>query len=117
MVFSEITARDALKITKQKMTEYQIEFFERLNAIEVDAHWFRRVFHTFAASFLFYYILPEEQWIKTVKIIIPIIIILCMIVVEIRRLRGTIDHQRFFTDSICTNAQGKATMGVVQVVG
>jgi dolichol kinase len=96
MFFSEMTARDVLKITKQKMTEYQIEFLERLNAIEVDAHWFRRVFHTFAASFLFYYLLPDEEWINFGKIVLPIIIVVCMVVVEYQRLRGDLDHQRFF---------------------
>jgi dolichol kinase len=96
MFFSEMTVSDALKFTKKKMTEYQIEFLERMNAIEVDAHWFRRVFHTFAASFLFYYLLPDEEWINLGKIIIPIIIVLFMIIVEYRRIRGLLDHQRFF---------------------
>ncbi len=96
MFFSEMTARNAFKITKKKMTEYQTEFLERMNAIEVDAHWFRRVFHTFAASFLFYYLLPDEEWINLGKIVLPIIIVLCMVVVEYRRIRGNLDHQRFF---------------------
>jgi dolichol kinase len=96
MFFSEMTARDAFKLTKKKMTEYQTEFFERMNAIEVDAHWFRRVFHTFAASFLFYYLLPDEELINLGKIVLPIIIVLCMVVVEYRRIRGDLDHQRFF---------------------
>ena len=78
------------------MTEYQTEFLERINAIEVDAHWFRRVFHTFAASFLFYYLLPDEEWINLGKIVLPVIIVLCMVVVEYRRIRGDLDHQRFF---------------------
>ncbi len=96
MLFSELSAKDALKTTKQRMSKYQDEFLEQLNAIEVDAHWFRRVFHTFAASFLFYYLLPDEAWINNLKILIPIIIVACMIVIEYRRLRGILDHQRFF---------------------
>jgi len=96
MFFSEMNAKDALKTTKQRMSKYQAEFLEQVNAIEVDAHWFRRVFHTFAASFLFYYLLPDEQWLNVIKIIVPIIIVFCMIVIEYRRLRGTLDHQRFF---------------------
>jgi dolichol kinase len=96
MFFSKMTVSDTFKLTKKKMTAYQTEFLERMNAIEVDAHWFRRVFHTFAASFLFYYLLPDEEWINLGKIIIPIIIILCMVIVEYRRLRGYLDHQRFF---------------------
>jgi dolichol kinase len=96
MFFSEMTARDAFKLTKQKMTEYQTEFLERMNAIEVDAHWFRRVFHTFAASFLFYYLLPDEEWINLGKIVLPVTIVLCMVVIEYQRIRGDLDHQRFF---------------------
>jgi dolichol kinase len=96
MFFLEMTARDAFKLTKQKMTEYQIEFLERMNAIEVDAHWFRRVFHTFAASFLFYYLLPDEEWINLGKIVLPVTIVLCMVVIEYQRIRGDLDHQRFF---------------------
>jgi len=96
MFFSEMTARDSFKITKKKMTEYQSVFLERMNAIEVDAHWFRRVFHTFAASFLLYYLLPDEEWITLGKIVLPIIIVLCIVVVEYRRIRGDLDHQRFF---------------------
>jgi dolichol kinase len=96
MFFSKMTVSDAFKLTKKKMTVYQTEFLERMNAIEVDAHWFRRVFHTFAASFLFYYLLPDEEWINIGKIIIPIIIVLCIVIVEYRRIRGDFDHQRFF---------------------
>jgi dolichol kinase len=95
MLFSE-NAKDALKTTKQRMSKYQAEFLEQVNAIEVDAHWFRRVFHTFAASFLFYYLLPDEEWMNVIKIVVPIILVFCMIVIEYRRLRGTLDHQRFF---------------------
>lgn len=96
MFFSELTTRDTLKITRKKMTEYQIELLERINAIEVDAHWFRRIFHTFAASFLFYYLLPDQEWFNLGKIILPIIIISFMIIVEYRRIQGVFNHQRFF---------------------
>jgi len=96
MLFSEMSAKETLKTTKQRMSQYQEELLEQLNAIEVDAHWFRRVFHTFAASFLFYYLLPDEEWINLLKIIIPIIIVASMVVTEYRRLRGILDHQRFF---------------------
>ncbi|HWR27140.1 MAG TPA: dolichol kinase [Candidatus Thermoplasmatota archaeon] len=95
MLFSENT-KDALKTTKQRMSKYQDEFLEQLTAIEVDAHWFRRVFHTFAASFLFYYLLPDEEWINVIKIIVPVILVFCLIVIEYHRLRGALDHQRFF---------------------
>jgi len=96
MLLSEMTTKDVFKNTKQRMSKYQDEFFEQLTAIEVDAHWFRRAFHTFAASFLFYYLLPDEEWMNNIKIVVPIIIVFCMIVIEYRRLRGALDHQRFF---------------------
>ncbi len=96
MLFSERTAKEALNLTKQRMTEYQIEILERLNAIEVDAHWFRRVFHTFAASFLFYYLIPDEPWINVIKIVLPICIVGVIAGIEFRRIRGQLDHQRFF---------------------
>lgn len=96
MLLSEMTTKDVFKNTKQRMSKYQDDFFEQLTAIEVDAHWFRRVFHTFAASFLFYYLLPDEEWMNAIKIVVPISIVFCMIVIEYRRLRGTLDHQRFF---------------------
>ncbi len=96
MVFSEMTTKDALRITKNKITQYQTEILERLNAIEVDAHWFRRVFHTFAASFLIYYLLPDEEWINITKLVLPTLIVVCMAAIEYHRLRGDFDHQRFF---------------------
>jgi dolichol kinase len=96
MVFTALTAKDAIQRTKQRMNEYQTEFLDRLNAIEVDAHWFRRVFHTFAASFLFYYLLPDESWINLGKIIVPVVIVLAMAAVELQRIRGGFDHNRFF---------------------
>ena len=96
MLFSEMSAKDALKTTKQRMSKYHDEFLERLTAIEVDAHWFRRVFHTFAASFLFYYLLPDGDLISSIKIVVPILLVSCMTVVEYRRLRGILNHQRFF---------------------
>jgi len=96
MLLSEMTTKDVFKNTKQRMSKYQDDFLEQLTAIEVDAHWFRRVFHTFAASFLFYYLLPDEELMNTIKIVVPILIVFCMIVIEYRRLRGTLDHQRFF---------------------
>jgi len=96
MLLSEMTTKDVFKNTKQRMSKYQDDFLEQLTAIEVDAHWFRRVFHTFAASFLFYYLLPDEEWMNAIKIVVPILIVFCMIAIEYRRLRGTLDHQRFF---------------------
>jgi dolichol kinase len=96
MFFSGMTTKDALKITKQRMSAYQTEIIERLNAIEVDAHWFRRAFHSFAASFLVYYLLPDEEWITVTKMVLPLLIVAWMMLIEYQRIRGGVDHQRFF---------------------
>jgi dolichol kinase len=73
------------KIGKQKAVNQQFE-----------AHLFRRVFHTFAASFLIYYSLPNEQWINTLKFYIPIIIVAFALILEYFRLKGRIDRNHFF---------------------
>ena len=80
----------------EKLVKYQEELTEKINAIEMDAHWFRRVFHTFAASFLIYYLLPDELWINLLKLYIPIIVVAAIAILEYRRITGEIDHQRFF---------------------
>jgi len=85
-----------LKNTRQRIAQYQADLIEQLNAIEVDAHWFRRVFHTFAASFLVYYLIPDVGWVGTVKIVVPIGIVVCIAIVDYRRIRGELNHQRFF---------------------
>ncbi len=73
------------KIGKQKAVNQQF-----------DAHLFRRVFHTFAASFLIYYSLPNEQWINTLKFYIPIVIVVFALILEYFRLKGRIDRNHFF---------------------
>jgi dolichol kinase len=78
------------------MAQYQADLIEQLNAIEVDAHWFRRAFHTFAASFLVYYLIPADGWIGLVKIIVPAGIVACIAIIDYGRIRGEFDHQRFF---------------------
>jgi dolichol kinase len=87
---------DPLKNTRQRMAQYQADIIEQLNAIEVDSHWFRRVFHTFAASFLVYYLIPDSGWIGIVRIIVPIGIVACIAIIDYGRIRGEFDHQRFF---------------------
>jgi dolichol kinase len=96
MFFSQVAKKDTLQITKQKMTDYQTEFIKWMNAIEVDAHWFRRVFHTFAASFLIYYVLPDEGWLFVVKCCAMISILLVLIIIEYYRIHGGIKNIHFF---------------------
>ena len=78
------------------MAQYQADIIEQLNAIEVDSHWFRRAFHTFAASFLVYYLIPSEGWIGALKIIIPAGIVACIAIIDYGRIRGEFDQRRFF---------------------
>jgi dolichol kinase len=87
---------DPLKYTKVKWAQYQADLIEELDAIEVDVHWFRRVFHAFGSSFLFYYLLPDVGLIGILKIVVPIGILVCVGVIDYRRIRGELDHQRFF---------------------
>ncbi|KYK20103.1 dolichol kinase [Thermoplasmatales archaeon SG8-52-4] len=68
-----------------------------INSIDFDAHWYRRVFHTFGASFLIYYMLPTDiHWINFLKSWIPIIIVNIAIVLEVLRLKGKINSDYFF---------------------
>ena len=72
------------------------EIKEKISEIEFDEHWFRRVFHTFAASFLVYYIIPNESWNFIVKIYLPIIIVIGVFIVEYLRIQGKLDNFVFF---------------------
>ena len=68
-----------------------------INSIDFDAHWYRRVFHTFGASFLIYYMLPTDTYlIDLIKSWMPLIIVIIAIVLEIMRLRGKISSDHFF---------------------
>ena len=85
-----------IKNAKQKIFTRQLEIKEKIKSIEFDAHWFRRVFHTFAASFLIYYLLPDEKWFNILKFYFPLIVILLVIILEYRRIKGRIDCNYFF---------------------
>jgi dolichol kinase len=69
---------------------------KKINSIEFDAHLFRRGFHTFAASFLIYYSLPNEQWINALKFYIPVVIVLFASFLEYFRIKGIINRGHFF---------------------
>ena len=69
---------------------------QTIEPVEIDVHWFRRVFHTFAASFLIYYILPNEPWITTLKILIAITLVILVTILDIIRLRGKVKEEYFF---------------------
>ena len=69
---------------------------EKISSIDFDAHWYRRVFHAFGASFLFYYMLPDLEWINFLKLTIPPIIVIFALLLEILRIKGYISSSHFF---------------------
>ena len=69
---------------------------KKINSIDFDAHWYRRVFHAFGASFIFYYILPDADWINILKFWVPPFIVSFVIFLEVLRLTGKISSNHFF---------------------
>lgn len=65
-----------------------------------DPRWYRRAFHTFAACFVAYYLIPENTgdllWVFITKRAVVSILICTVLVVEILRLRGNIKTEVFF---------------------
>ncbi len=68
----------------------------KINSIEYDPHWYRRVFHTFSASFILYYMLPDLYWINLLKFWIPVLLLFFIFVLEYLRIYGKIDSNYFF---------------------
>ena len=85
-----------LKTAKQKIINQHLEIKNKIGSIEIEAGWFRRVFHTFAASFLIYYMLPDEPWINTLKTYFAIGIVFFVSILEYLRIKGTIPSSSFF---------------------
>ena len=94
-----------VKDLKQRLEEAKEKLDEttkKINTIDFDAHWYRRVFHAFGASFLFYYVLPNANWIdlldwiNILKIWVPVCIVISIIILEILRLKGKINSDHFF---------------------
>jgi len=81
-----------MKKIKEKIKKTQ----KKINSIDFDAHWYRRVFHTFGATFLLYYMLPDADWINLLKILIPLLIIVFAIILEILRLKNKVSSEHFF---------------------
>jgi len=81
-----------MKKIKDQIRETQ----KKINSIDFDAHWYRRVFHTFGATFLLYYMLPDVDWINLLKILIPLVVIVFAISLEFLRLSGKISSEHFF---------------------
>jgi dolichol kinase len=84
--------KKTIEDTKKKI----LDTHKKINELEYDAHWYRRVFHAFGASFLLYYYLPEEEWIIFLKFWIPLIIVVIAIILEILRIKGFVSSNHFF---------------------
>lgn len=69
---------------------------KRINNLDFDAHWYRRVFHTFSASFIVYYMLPDLGWINILKFWIPLFLLIFIIVLEYCRISGKVSSNHFF---------------------
>ena len=67
-----------------------------INSIEYDPHWYRRVFHTFSASFILYYMLPAIYWINLLKIWIPVVILIIIFILEYLRINKKVSSNHFF---------------------
>jgi|YNPNPStandDraft_1061719.scaffolds.fasta_scaffold01817_11 dolichol kinase len=68
---------------------------DRLNTIEIDVHWYRRIAHTSASSFLVYYLLPEQPY-YLYRVLLPVTIFIIVVLIEYLRLYRYIDKGLFF---------------------
>ncbi len=81
----------------QNMAHHLEKTTRKINAsIDFDVHWYRRVFHAFAASFLIYYLLPDEQWMIPIKYTILSGVLVFVILLEYLRIKGVLDSKTFF---------------------
>ena len=78
--------------TKEKIKNTK----KKINSLEYDAHWYRRVFHTFGACFLIYYFLPDLEWVNILKFWVPPIVVVFAITIEVLRIKGHISSDHFF---------------------
>ena len=72
------------------------EIKRKINSVDFNAHWYRRVFHTFGASFLVYYLLPDLEWIDILKFWASIVIVAFAFFLECLRIKGKINSDHFF---------------------
>jgi len=83
-------------ISMKNIVEQIEESRNKINSISFEAHWYRRVFHAFGACFLFYYMLPDVDWVNLLKFWVPPLIIVFAIVLEVLRLKGSVNSDHFF---------------------
>jgi len=87
---------EQLEETRKKITNQLDETRKKINSYSFDAHWYRRVCHAFGACFLFYYMLPDVDWINIIKFWVPLFIFVFAVILEILRLKGVIHSEYFF---------------------
>jgi len=81
----------------KKIVDQSREIKKKIDSLEFNAHWYRRVFHTFGAAFLVYYILPSDiEWLNLAKFWVPLGIVIFTILLEYLRISGKIDSKHFF---------------------
>jgi len=83
-------------LTMVKIAEKIKNAKKKIDSIDFDAHWYRRVFHAFGASLIFYYMLPNVEWINVLKFWIPPLILIFVIILEVLRVNGKISSNHFF---------------------
>ncbi len=86
------TVKEQIENTKKKLRNTK----EKINSLDFDAHWYRRVFHTFGASFLVYYLLPDYDWINFLKPMVLTAIVVLIIILETLRINGFVSSDHFF---------------------
>ena len=79
-----------------KVTQKIKDTKKKIDSLDFDAHWYRRVFHAFGASFVFYYMLPNVDWINLLKLWVPPVLVVFAVLLEILRLKGKIGTDHFF---------------------
>jgi len=80
----------------EKIVKQLEEARKKIDSLSFNAHWYRRVFHAFGACFLFYYMLPDVDWINLLKFWVPPLIIVFAVILEVLRLKGVISGDHFF---------------------
>jgi len=81
----------------KKIVDQSREIKKKIDSLEFDVHWYRRVFHAFGASFLVYYMVPNDvEWIALLKFWIPILIVIFALMLELLRIKGKISSSHFF---------------------
>ena len=81
----------------KKIVDQSREIKKKIDSLEFDVHWYRRVFHAFGAAFLVYYLMPNDiEWLNLAKFWVPLGIVIFTILLEYLRISGKIDSKHFF---------------------